>query len=464
MAVVSTPSQPSYEELAALVVALQVRIAELEAQLKQNSRNSSKPPSSDSPFVRPAPKSLRGKSGRRSGGQPGHGGGTLAMVTDPARIVVHVAAGCSGCGAGLSGAEVVATERRQVFDVPQVAVEVTEHRLVTVRCVCGCVAVPSVPAGVAGPVQYGPNVAALATYLTAGQFLSQSRCAHVFAELFALPISTGTIAAMVARAASDVQRSGVLEQIAAGLRAAPVVNFDETGLRVAGALAWVHSASTAVFSLFTVHRRRGRAAMDAAGVLPGFTGVAVHDAWAPYDTYEQAGHALCGAHVLRELAAVIETAPQDGWCWAVQARDALLGLKKLVDAAKADDRPACDSARVRTLTARLSSAAQIGAEVPGGGRLGAKHRALARRLRDRRGDYLRFVHDFAVPFDNNAAEREIRMIKIRQKVSGCQRTMTGAEGFTAIRSYLATAVKHGIGMLQALVMLAERRPWLPTTP
>ena len=425
MVVVSTPSQPSYEELAALVVALQTRVIELEAQLRQNSSNSSKPPSSDSPFEKPAPKSLRGKSGRRSGGQPGHSGSALAQVADPATIVPHVAAECLSCGADLSGAAVVRIQRRQVFDIPKTVVTVTEHQLISARCSCGCVIEPTAPAGVNAAVQYGPNVAAIVTYLTAGQFLSQARCADALAELFGIPLSSGTVAAMVSRAARDVVDCGVLARIAAALRGSPVVHFDETGFRVDGALAWVHSASTGAFSLLTVHRRRGTAAMDAAGVLPGFTGIAVHDAWAPYDTYTAATHALCGAHVLRELVAVFENVPEGHWCWARQAHDALLGLKKLADQAATDGLSGCNPDRVRTLTARLSSAAQIGAGIPSGGKPGAKHRALARRLRDRQGDYLRFVHDFRVPFDNNAAEREIRMVKVRQKVSGCQRTMHG---------------------------------------
>lgn len=420
MVVVSTPSQPSYEELAALVVALQARIVELEAQLRQNSSNSSKPPSSDSPFVKPAPKSLRGKSGRRSGGQAGHGGSTLARVADPHSTVPHVAPSCLSCGADLADAPVVRVERRQVFDIPKIEVRVTEHQLISVRCPCGCVTAPTAPPGVSAPVQYGPNVAAIVTYLTAGQFLSQGRCADALAELFGTPLSSGTVAAMVSRAARDVVDCGVLARIAAALRASPVVHFDETGFRVDGALAWVHSASTSAFSLLTVHRRRGTAAMDAAGVLPGFAGIAVHDAWAPYDTYTAATHALCGSHVLRELVAVFENVPEGDWCWARQARDALLDLKKLVDRAVADGLPACDPDRVKTLTARLSSAAQIGAGIGGGGKPGAKHRALARRLRDRQADYLRFVHDFWVPFDNNAAE-------VRHDVARFERT-TRKEG------------------------------------
>jgi hypothetical protein len=202
--------------------------------------------------------------------------------------------------------------------------------------------------------------------------------------------------------------------------------------------------------------------MDHAGVLPLFRGVAVHDARAPYDTYASATHSLCGAHVRRELVAVFETAAAQEWNRARQAHDALLNLKDLVADAITAGRHTVDPALRDTLVHRLRTAALVGAGISGGGARGAKHRALARRLRDRQGDYLRFLDPgFAIPWDNNAAEREVRMVKVRQKVSGCMRTLDGARDFTDIRSYLATAAKHGIRFIDALTMLAERRPWLP---
>jgi transposase len=215
--------------------------------------------------------------------------------------------------------------------------------------------------------------------------------------------------------------------------------------------------------LITVHAKRGTAALDAAGgVLPAVTGVAVHDAWAPYDTDTQADHASCGAHVLRELTAVVDATPT-GYCWARQAHDALLGLKKLVDDAVEADRVGVDPQALADHTHLLRSAANIGAADNSlrGSKLAKKHHALARRLLDREADYLRFTTGFSVLFENNAAEREIRMIKVRQKVSGCLRTLTGAETFCAIRSYLTTAAKRGINFFASLTMLTERQPWLP---
>jgi transposase len=300
---VSAAEKPSYDELAALVVELsarleraEARIAELEAQLGKNSRNSSKPPSSDGP-AKPAPRSLRGKSGRRPGGQAGHRGQTLCQVAEPDRRERHEPDRCRRCGGNLAVAVEVGLERRQVFDIPEICVAVTEHELVKRRCGCGTVTTADGPEGVDAPVQYGPNVAAIVVYLYVGQFLSKDRTARALAELFGTPISPGTVAAMTARAATGLE--AFTGRVCDRLADAEVVHFDETGMRVAGRLQWVHSASTGRYVLITVHPKRGVEAMDAAGVLPRFTGVAVHDGWAPYDTYGQATHARCNAHLLR---------------------------------------------------------------------------------------------------------------------------------------------------------------------
>jgi transposase len=466
---------PTYDELAALVVALvegnaekdeligelQAEIAELKANLGKNSRNSSKPPSSDG-LAKPAPKSLRRKSGRKPGGQAGHPGSTLAQVSDPFETIKHEPGACGGCGAGLTGAPEVGVERRQVFDLPPITVRVTEHQLVSRRCRCGQVSCGAAPDGVNAPVQYGPRITAVVVYLYMGQFLSKKRTAQALSELFGTPVSEGTVASATKRAAGGL--TGFLELVRGKITDAPVVHFDETGFRVAGKLHWVHSASTGKYSLITVHPKRGTKGMDHAGVLCGFAGVAVHDAWAPYDTYSRVTHALCNSHLLRELQAVADLEPAGGsWCWATQVTNALLELKKLTEAAIEAGLPHIDTALAAKQTSLLHSAALLGTDQnkAGSTKTMAKHRALARRILARQDDYLRFSADFTVPFDNNAAEREIRMVKLRQKVSGCARTLTGARQFTAIRSYLATAAKHGITFFHALVQLVEGRPWLP---
>jgi transposase len=457
--------------LAALVVVqaeqiaqLRAEVAELRRQLGQNSRNSSKPPSSDSPFAKPPPKSLRSTSGRKPGGQKGHPGSTLAQVTDPDETLRHEPGSCGGCGDELTDAPQVGMERRQVFDLPPMRVRVIEHQLITRRCACGATTCGTAPEGVTAPVQYGPRITAIVLYLYVGQFLSKKRTAVALAELFGTPVGQGTVATMATRAAEGLKE--FLGQVTHRLAEAEVVGFDETGLRVAGRLHWVHCARTGKYTLITCHPKRGRAGMDAAGVLGRFRGIAVHDAWAPYDTYLNIEHQLCCAHALRELAGVAETSPEDSWCWASQAADALVAMQKLVTDAIATAPKTIDPDALATQIHRYRAAAQLGLThtAARSDAVMRKHHALARRLIDRQDDYLRFTHDWRVPPDNNGSERDIRMIKLRQKVSGCLRTPTGAQQFCAIRSYLSTAAKHGKHFFDTLVALAEGHPWLPAIP
>jgi transposase len=441
---------------------LEAEVAELRRQLGQNSRNSSRPPSSDSPFVKPSPKSLRRRSGRKPGGQAGHPGSTLALVANPNERVRHEPGPCGGCGADLVDAAEVGVQRRQVFDLPPVSVRVTEHQLIARRCGCGTTTSGVAPEGVVAPVQYGPRITAIILYLYVGQFLSKKRTAQALAELFGTPISEGTVATMAKRAAAgldefcDVVRDRIAE--------AEVAGFDETGLRVAGTLHWVHCARTDRYTLITCHPKRGREGIDAAGVLPRFRGVTVHDAWAPYDTYLDVEHQLCCAHALRELQAVTDTTdPQAEWCWATQAGDALVAMQILVDDAIAAGADTVDPAALSTQMRLYHSAVQIGINDTAGrsNPVMRKHNALARRLLDRQDDYLRFTTDWRIPPDNNGSERDIRMIKLRQKISGCLRSLTGAQQFCAIRSYLSTAAKHGKHFFDVLVMLTEGQPWQP---
>ena len=449
---------------------LKARVSELEAQAGTNSRNSSKPPSSDG-FAKPAPKSLRRPSGRRPGGQAGHEGKTLRQVEIPDEIVVHEPPGCAGCGGDLGGAPRVDTTRTQVFDIPPIKMHVLEHQMVARRCGCGHVTRAQAPDHAGAPVQYGPVAQAIMIYLFHGQFLSRGRTADALSEVFNAPVSAATVAAAVRRAGRGL--GPFLAQITTQLEASGVAHFDETGLRCLGRLGWLHCASNGSFALLYAHPNRGKIAMDAMGVLPTFTGTAIHDAFAPYDSYHGATHALCGAHVLRELEAVLDyhhatTDPArpgepDPWCWADQVATGLRTLMREVDRAKTAGHHTI-AADVHVEQRRLiSHAAIIGARTTPTNKTEEKHRALARRLTKRLDDYLRFTTDFTVPPDNNAAERQIRMAKIRQKVSGCMRSQQGAQDFAAIRSYTATAHKHGITMLDALTRLTSHSTWRPAT-
>ena len=444
-----------------LSVAL-ARIEELTARLGMSSKNSSKPPSSDG-LAKPAPKSLRAKSGRGPGRPKGQAGVTLAPVEVPDHQFTYEPDACAGCGAGLGDAPVVGVEQRQVFDLPVIALEVTQHDLVARQCPCGTVTKASPPAGVTAPVQYGPRIAGAGVYLFHGQFLSKGRTAAALGDLFGAEVAAGTVASWTTKTAATITDE-VIPVIADRIADAPVAHFDETGLRTAGKLAWMHSASTATDVLLTVHARRGTKGMDAAGVLPRFKGVAVHDAWAPYDTYTDITHALCNAHSLRELIYVVDTAPEKVAELAGQAIDAVLEIKELVETA-ATSGAGIDPEALARQKQLLRSALVVGktATTRRATKLERKYNNLFTRIIDRWQDYLRFADDPLVPFDNNPAERTIRMPKLRVKVSGCLRSLQGAEDFAAIRSYIATATRAGQNKLDALVQAAAGTPWIPAT-
>jgi transposase len=445
------------------LAALGARVEALAAQVKANSRNSSKPPSSDGP-AKPSPKSLRGKSGRKPGRPEGQPGTTMALSDRPDKVVRHRPKTCSRCGKSLRKGEVTGAERRQVIDIPPVKAQVTEHQLLTVKCACGCETKAGAPAEAPAPVQYGPRLMGTGLYLWHGQFLSRDRACQALAELFGCAPAPGALAAAARRAAGLL--APALKAITGRLAAAEVAHFDETGFRVAGRLAWVHSASAGNFALFTVHAKRGKEGMDAAGVLPAFAGIAVHDAWAPYDCYDAvAGHALCGAHVLRELAAVTETGTDLDVTWARQAIDALNALNQAAEEARQAGKAAIDPDLRKKHEDWYRDAAKTGTALNASrnGALQKKRHALATRMSNREADYLRFARDLRVPFTNNHAEQSIRMAKLRIKVSGCMRSMGGAGEFCAIRSYLHTATRHGIGALDAITQALQGRPWIPET-
>jgi len=444
-------------------------VAELRARLGQNPRNSSRPPSSEG-YAKPAPRSQRRASGRRPGKQDGEPGTTLRRRAHPDVVVEHRPGRCSGCGSALAGAPVVSLERRQVLELPAVTMTVTEHRIEHRRCGCGTVTMAEVPAGVNAPVQYGPGVHAVALYLVAGQHLPLARAAATLADLLAAPVSVGTVASMIVAGAEGL--GTFTEAVRAQLAAAPVVHVDETGLRVDGGLAWVHSASTKQLSLFTAHARRGVQAMDDAGVLPDFTGVAVHDGWKPYRHYSSdpatgpgPTHGLCNAHHLRELCAVTETALVTGidQDWAAGLAGLLVEIHDTVEAGRAAGGRGLAPRLLATYQARYQRLIRAGrtANPATPGRRNTVAANLLNRLDTQRADVLRFATDWRVPFDNNLAERDTRMVKLRQKISGCLRTHAGAQAFCTLRSYLSTAAKNGHNSLDVLRQLTDGHPWLP---
>jgi transposase len=456
-------------EQARLIATLQARVVELERRLGKDSSNSSKPPSSDG-LRRPARAGRQDDeraARRRPGKQPGAPGAHLARVAQPDEVAWHVPDRCGGCGADLAGASVVGVEARQVFDLPPLRLLATEHRAERRRCACGTTSQAAFPDHVRAAACYGPGVRALVCYLCVHQHLPVDRTAQLLADVLGAPVATGTLAAVVAEGARGLD--GFAQVVRAGLAAAPVAHFDETGARVAGRLHWVHSASTSLLSLFTVHAKRGKVAMDAAGVLPGFGGVAVHDGWAPYWRYQDVTHALCGAHLLRELEAISE---EPGQGWAAGMAELLVDAKLVADRARvAGLKRPDDQARAR-LHARyerlLADGQAANPPLPTIGRRRGRLRRspaanLLARLDIHRDEVLRCLDDTRVPFDNNQAERDLRMVKLQQKISGCWRTLAGAEAFLALRSYLATARKHGMNPLAVLRQLFEGHAWLPAS-
>jgi transposase len=452
--------------LVAANAALAARVAELERRLGKDSSNSSRPPSQDGLGKPPAPRRERRGGGRAPGKQPGAPGAHLAQVADPDEVVVHRPERCAGCGGDLTLAPITGMEARQVFDLPEVRLWVCEHRAERRQCGCGQVTAGVFPEQARAAACYGPGVRGLASYLMVAHHLPVERAAQVLGDALGASVSAGTLAGLPAKAAGGL--GGFIERVREQLAGAEVAHFDETGARVAGRLHWVHSASTPLLSLFVVHAKRGVAAMDAAGVLPGFRGVAVHDGWSPYWRYPKATHALCAAHLLRELEAVADE-PGQGWAaelaeWftiacgqAASARDA--GADRLAPWVLAGLRDRYD----RILA--TGRAANPPPPRPPGRRRRPRRSAavcLLERLELHRGEVLRFLEDLRVPPTNNLAERDIRMVKLQQKISGCWRTLGGAQAFLTVRSYVATARKHSVNPLVALRRLFEGNPWMPT--
>ena len=461
----SQSSLPSYEELAALVVELRLlvaaqaeRIAELERQIGSDSHNSSKPPSSDGLRKKPAPKSLRQRTGRKPGRAKGDPGGHLEQIADPDAIVDHHPAACGGCGKSLIGAVSAGYRARQVFDLPEIRPEVTEHRLHRAECDCGHATLAKAPGQVPAATVYGAGVRAAICYLSAYQHLPAKRLAEAMGALFGLPISTGTVLSVLARAHDGL--ADFEDQVKDHLAAAPVAHADESGVRVAGKLHWLHVMCTHLVTFYGIHARRGREAMNDLGILPAFTGTLVTDALASYTVYGN-DKALCGAHVLRELIAVTEDTSRDP-AWAKAMIDVLIEAKDAVADALAAGRDALAVDALAGFQDRYRQAALCGIAVNSRTGKGpkSKARALAERLRDRTDEYQRYMTDFAVPFDNNRAERDLRMVKAQQKISGSWRTLTGARRFARIRSYISTVRKHGINPLTALRDLFAGRPWM----
>lgn len=437
------------------VTILEARVKELEDQQSKNSRNSSKPPSTDE-FDKPSPKSLKPKTNKKAGGQKGHKGDTLKIKATPDKIVIHQVENCEHCNKNLSDKLVDDIRSRQVYDIPPLELKVTEHQQETKICTCGHVNIATFPSGVNHYVQYGPNIKSMLVYLQDYQMLPYKRTKELVKDFFGHDISTGTLSNI--RESAFNKLAIFQEKLKTLLTYSSVVGFDETGFRVMAKRFWLHSCSTTNHAYYEVHEKRGQIAMNDIGILPDFKGTAIHDFWKSYYTYT-CKHALCNAHILRELVFVNERYQQD---WARKLITLLLKIKAAKKRAIVKGKSSFSNSTLYKYQKRYEAVIQEGLKLnpfkPPTKKTRGRHkktppRNLLERLRNYSEDALRFLFDFSVPFDNNFSERDLRMMKVKLKISGCFRSLNGADFFARIRSFIMTARKQNVNTFEALASL-----------
>jgi len=432
------------------------RLAELERRLGLNSSNSGKPPSSDGLKKPPRVRSLREPSGKKTGGQNGHPGETLCRTETPDATIHHYPEVCAGCGEPLTATMATDHVARQVFDLPEPRpLIVTEHRAHGCRCAaCGTQTRAAFPEGVTAPVQYGKRISAFVLYLLHYQLLPEKRLAALMADLFGVKLVTATIARISQDCAQRFQ--GFADAVRDQVAAAPVKHMDETGFRIGGKTQWLHIASTVWLTFYRVSAKRG-------SLLAHVRGIVVHDHWKPYYTMAGVMHALCNAHHLRELKALVEIENED---WARRMQRLLRRASHATNLAHEQGVPlkpgliALIERCYDTVLAEGMAFHEAQPALAKSCRRGRPPRRVGHnlllRLSTRKSDVLRFLTDPNVPFTNNLAERDGRMMKLRQKISGGFRSDGGAKDFAVIRSLLSTARKQGWDMLKTLTTQPDR--------
>ncbi len=455
------------EGLLQRIEVLEERVEKLENQLSKHSGNSSKPPSSDG--FKPQPKSLRSQSSRSSGGQKGHHGQTLEWSPQVDQIEHHRVEACEACGRSLLETKIESWQMRQVQDLAPIRLVVTEHQA-EVKCCPDCQTLNRgvFPSDVNSVVQYGASLKGLMVYLLDYQLLPSARVEELLSDVLGCEISEGTL--YTSRERCFTELAPVEALIEQQIGQAEVLHCDETGLRVNGKLWWLHVASTDGLTFYFVHTKRGKAAMDAMAILPEYEGISVHDGLKSYAQYD-CDHALCNAHHLRELEFITERYQQT---WAQEMSILLRDLKQQVDDAKAQGEAtlAPDLVQwfetryqiliVAGLAANPAPAPQLDAPTARGRPKQSPAKNLLDRLQQHQAQVLAFMTDFRVPFDNNQAERDLRMMKLKQKISGGFRSVAGAQQFGRIRGYISTLKKQGLNVLEALTQVFLGNPTLPT--
>ena len=458
-----------HQSLMAQQAVLVRRITELEGRLKLNSRNSSKPPSSDA-LSKPAPKSLRLSGERANGGPKGHSGNTLRQSARIDQTICHQApTQCSVCRLPMQTHEVI--ETRQVFELPELRVRVIAHQRIRSTCACGAACAGAWPPGVNAPAQYGASVKAMAVNLNQYHLVPLARTSALMADLYGLNLSQASIQSFAQDAARALQET--VAAIGQAVQAAPVVHADETGIRLKGRLHWLHCAVTSMLTWLAPHPKRGAVAFEALGLLQGIKGTLIHDGLISYKALA-CTHGLCNAHHLRELVYVHEQENEKLWdSWAQEMGQLLVqGLREVDQAGGPLSAPRqawfagqwtglLERGEALNPPTRRTGTSQDAAMGARGRPRQTKATNLLKRLRDYRSDVWRFMTDEGVPFTNNLAEQALRMSKVKQKISGCFRTEHGADTFFTIRSYLATMSKQKANLFDCLISVFERQPIQP---
>lgn len=435
-----------------LINSLESRLTELEERTKKDSHNSHKPPSTDKQKQKTCSLTKKEKSKKKPGGQKGHPGKTLQMVSNPDKVKLHRLVSCNQCGSSLRKERIIEYDRRQVFELPQIPVEVTEHRAEVKICShCGQTSVASFPAKIGHKTQYGDRLKAFAVYLSNYGLLPYERTAELFEDIFNLPLSPGTLFNINQKCSTML--TGAQKKIKDQIGSSDVVHFDETGMNIGGKRKWLHVESNALFTYYYPHDKRGKQAIEELGILPEFKGTAVHDGYQSYFSYPSA-HALCNAHHLRELTFIYEEYKQH---WAKKMIDLLLEIKKAVEKrkiklpAKIIKKYEQSYQKIIAEGLKINPIAEANTNHKTRGRKKqSKARNLLARLDTHFKEVLAFMYDPKIPFDNNQAERDIRMMKVQQKISGLFRSYLGAEIFCRIRGFISSVKKHSLKVIDEL--------------